>query len=377
MLVDGMPRWYGRGWIRYDVIMLYKRTIGVVMAFVLAGSALAPTGAAVAQTETTSGTLTVPPTTQDVEPTAPPTFRPDPPSTTPVTQTPNEATTTSTGATTTVPAGTGPTLAPVCGVPDGQGAGCRLIAYYGTPLSNGMGILGRLDKPTMISSLKRDVAMWQKADPATPTRCTMELIAVVAQAAPGRSGLYRGRAAPDVVRRVLGWAREAGCLLLLDVQVGWSSVAGELAYLEPFLAEPDVHLALDPEWDMPPGVKPGSQIGTMDAGDINGAVDLLDRLVRDRKLGPKMLVVHRFREFMVTNPTKIRTPSTIRLVANMDGFGTPERKLQSYAVALRGMPTRLSGFKLFTNPKLDTPMLTPAQTLGGRVMPPPVFINYQ
>jgi hypothetical protein len=240
-----------------------------------------------------------------------------------------------------------------------------------------MGILGRLDKPVMIASLKRDVGMWQAADPATPTRCTMELIAIVAQASPGPSGLYRGRANPEVVRRVLGWAREAGCLLLIDIQVGWSSVADELGYLEPFLAEPDVHLALDPEWDMPPGVKPGKQIGTMDATDINAAVALLDRLVRERKLPPKLLVVHRFREFMVTNPSKINVPASIRLVANMDGFGTPERKLQSYAVALKGMPTRLSGFKLFTNPKLDTPMLTPSQTLDGRVKPAPVFINYQ
>ncbi len=353
-----------------------------IVASIVTAPAILGGGLAAAQSENTSGTVTslvqtAPPTTVDAEPTAPPTFRPDPPSTTPVTQTPNEATTTSGGTTTTLPAGTGPTLAPVCGVPDGRGAGCRLIAYYGTPLSKAMGILGRLDKATMISSLKRDVAMWEAADPATPTRCTMELIAIVAQAAPGPSGLYRGRAAPEVVRRVLGWAREAGCLLLLDIQVGWSSVAGELAYLEPFLAEPDVHLALDPEWDMPPGVKPGKQIGTMDAADINGAVALLDRLVRERKLGPKLLVVHRFREFMVTNPSKINVPPSIRLVANMDGFGTPERKLQSYGVALRGMPTKLSGFKLFTNPKLDTPMLTPKQTLDGRVRPAPVFINYQ
>ena len=331
-----------------------------------------------AQTEATPNTVPqTPNTAPDPEPTAPPTFRPDPPSTTPVTQTPNEATTTSTTTSTTLPTGTGPTLAPVCGVPDGGGAGCRLIAYYGTPLSKGMGILGRLDKPTMLSSLKRDVQSWQKADPATPTRCTMELVAVVAQASPGPSGLYRGRAAPEVVRRVLGWAREAGCLLLLDIQVGWSSVAAELPYLEPFLAEPDVHLALDPEWDMPPGVKPGTQIGTMDAADINAAVALLDWLVNERKIGPKLLVVHRFREFMVTNPSRINTPPSIRLVANMDGFGTPERKLQSYAVALKGMPTRLSGFKLFTNPRLDTPMLTPEQTLSGRVRPAPVFINYQ
>jgi hypothetical protein len=252
-----------------------------------------------------------------------------------------------------------------------------MIAYYGTPQSKGMGILGRLEKESMVASLKNRTAEWQKADPATPTKCTMELIAVVAQASPGPSNTYRARASSAVVQKVLGWAREAGCLLVLDVQVGWSTVQEELPYLTPFLEEPDVHLALDPEWDMPPGVKPGAQIGNMDADEINAAVALLDRLVREQKLPPKLLIVHRFRGFMVTNPGKIKTPETIRLVSNMDGFGTPSRKLDSYVVALRGMPTRLSGFKLFTNPKLDTPMLTPAQVLGGKVQPIPVFINYQ
>jgi hypothetical protein len=328
-------------------------------------------------------------------PTALPTSAPDPTVTVtvpePTSTLPESTTTTTTTSTTTttlppstsssttsttVPPG-GPTLAPVCGVPEGQGAGCRLIAYYGNPQSKGLGILGRTDKDTMLASLKQRTAEWQKADPGTPTKCTLELITVVAQASPGPSNTYRGRASAEMVRKVIDWARSAGCLVLLDVQVGWSTVQQELPYLEPFLREPDVHLALDPEWDMPPGVKPGSQIGTMDAEEINAAVVLLDRLVTERKLPPKLLVVHRFRDFMVTNPGKIKTPPTIRLVSNMDGFGTPSRKLDSYVVALRGMPTKLSGFKLFTNPKLDTPMLTPQQVLGGRVQPVPVFINYQ
>jgi hypothetical protein len=327
-----------------------------------------------AQTDTTAVSIPAP-SSREPEPTAPTTFPPDPPVTeVPPTTVPESTTSTST---TTLPAPGGPTLAPVCGVPEGQGAGCRLIAYYGNPQSKGLGILGRTDKDTMLASLKSRTAAWQKADPATPTKCTLELIAIVAQASPGPNSLYRGRASAEVVRKVLGWARSAGCLLVLDVQVGWSSVAAELPYLEPFLREPDVHLALDPEWDMPPGKKPGSTIGSMDATDINAAIDLLDRIVREQKIGPKLLVVHRFRDFMVTNPAKIKTPGSIRLVTNMDGFGTPERKLASYAVALRGMPSRLAGFKLFTDPKLDTPILGPEQVLGGLVKPAPVFLNYQ
>ena len=272
-------------------------------------------------------------------------------------------------------------LVPVCRtaagtppvVPAGPLLGCRIVASYGNPLSKGMGILGRLPQAEMLADLAARTAKWQKADPARMHTCALELIAITVQASPGSSGLYRARMGAATIDTVLGWARGAGCIVILDMQVGWSSVAAELPYLEPWLTQPDVHLGLDPEWDMPPGVKPGSRIGTMDATDINFAVDHLAKIVDDGKLPPKLLVVHRFRDFMVTNPAAIKTPPEIRLLVNMDGFGAPARKLDSYAVALRNMPTTLTGFKLFT--LIDTPILEPADVL--KLNPVPVFINYQ
>jgi hypothetical protein len=359
-------------------------TFGALTGLLLVGSLLVPLPGSAQTSDTGLGQSQGPtsrPGTTEPEPTAPPTFRPDQPQTSPTTVPPTQpdgSTPSTSLRPTTVPLSDESTLAPVCGVVVvDAGAGCRLIAYYGTPLSRNMGILGRTSPESMLVSLKNRTAQWQVADPETPTRCVLELITIIAQAAPGASGLYRSRTDPAVIRKVIGWARGAGCLVLLDIQVGWSSVAAELGYLEPFLREPDVHLAIDPEWDMPEGVKPGSQIGTTDASEINTAVDLLDRIVRESKgtIGPKLLVVHRFREFMVTNPSKIKTPQTIRLVANMDGFGTPSRKLDSYRVALKGMPTKLAGFKLFT--KIDTPMLEPKDVLNGAVKPVPVFLNYQ
>jgi hypothetical protein len=228
----------------------------------------------------------------------------------------------------------------------------------------------------MLAALKKQTIRWQAADPTTPTRCGLQLIAVIAQASPGPSELYRARTAPAVIDKVLGWARSAGCILLLDIQVGQSSVPDELPYLLPWLSQPDVHLALDPEWDMPPGVKPGTRIGTMTAADINVAVDTLHRLVVDQKLPPKLLVVHRFRSFMVTDPSTIKVGNTIRLVANMDGFGPPAQKIGGYKIARENMPTDLGGFKLFF--KNDKPLLGPKDLVPtGVVTPPPVFINYQ
>jgi hypothetical protein len=270
-----------------------------------------------------------------------------------------------------------PSLAPVCGViPDSTHAGCRLIAFYGTPLSTRLGPLGATPPDQMLAALKGQTARWQAADPATPTKCAFDLITVIVQGSPGKSGLYRNRTAPEVIEKTLKLARSAGCILILDLQVGWSNVPDELPPLLPFLAQPDVHLALDPEWDMPPGVKPGSQIGTMTAADINVAVDTLHRLVIENKLPPKLLVVHRFRPFMVTDPSTINVAATVRLVANMDGFGPPAQKINGYSVARAGMPTKLGGFKLFF--KLDRPLLEPKNLVPtGVVNPAPVFINYQ
>ena len=56
-------------------------------------------------------------------------------------------------------------------------------------------------------------------------------------------------------------------------------------------------LALDPEWNVPAGVQPGSVIGSTDAATVNQVADYLPRLVRARKdLPQKVLIVHQFTE---------------------------------------------------------------------------------
>jgi hypothetical protein len=252
-------------------------------------------------------------------------------------------------------------------------SGCRLVAYYGNPTSPGLGPMGQSPPPQMLSALTALTQRWQEADPKTPTRCALQLIAVVAQGSPGPGNLYRGRASAATINKVIGWGRERGCLTILDVQVGWGDVPTEVAYLERWLAMPDVHLALDPEWDMPPGAKPGSRIGTMSAADINSAIAVLDRLAVTKDLGPRLLIVHRFRSFMVSDPQSIKPTPNIRLVVNMDGFGPVSEKLSSYVVAQRGMPTNLTGMKLFF--KLDRPLLGPGEVIS--LKPSPVFVNYQ
>jgi hypothetical protein len=251
--------------------------------------------------------------------------------------------------------------------------GCRVVAYYGNPLSKRMGILGELPPDTMLERLARQAAAYARADSAHPVLPTLELIATVAQAGPGRDGMYRLRMSDTLIAKVIGWAARRNYLVLLDIQVGRSSVPREIAPLVKYLQLPNVHLALDPEFAMRPGKVPGRVIGTLDAADVNAAVDTLARLVSTYQLPPKMLVVHRFTRPMLTNHEAIRLDPRVQVVIDMDGFGPPHLKHDSYRRYVHERPVQFAGFKLFY--KNDKPILTPEQVL--KLTPVPLFIMYQ
>lgn len=251
--------------------------------------------------------------------------------------------------------------------------GCRVVAYYGNPLSRRMGILGEIAPDSMLARLARQAAAYQDADPSTHVVPALELIAIVAQANAGRDGLYRARMPDTLIERVASWAEEKGYILILDIQNGHSDMAREISSLVPFLKRPNVHLALDPEFAMPGKKRPGTVIGTLDAREVNQAVDTLARLVKEHELPPKMLIVHRFTKPMLTNQEKIRLDPRVQVVIDMDGFGAPYLKRDSYRRYVFEHPVQFTGFKIFY--KNDKPTLTPEEVL--KLVPVPVFIMYQ
>jgi len=263
----------------------------------------------------------------------------------------------------------------------------RIIAFYGNPLSKRMGILGELPPDKMLARLDKEVAEWQKADPSTPVQPALHLIAVVAQGMPGRDGKYRLRMADTLLEKVASWAATRNALLFLDVQVGQSTVQEELPRLIPFLKRPNVMLGIDPEFSMKPRMdrkqhemvtdKPGARIGTMSSDDVNYAIGLLSDLVTKNNLPPKVLVVHRFTHTMLTGAKKIRLDPRVQVVINMDGWGAPWLKYDSYRVYVEQEPVQFTGFKLFyhNDAKLGDPILTPAEVL--LLNPKPHYIQYQ
>ncbi len=250
--------------------------------------------------------------------------------------------------------------------------GSLLVTYYGNPLSKKMGILGQLPPTEMMNRLADTARMWQRADPGARIRPGLELIAVVASGKP-EGGSYCLRTPRPVIEEVLRWARRRGWLLVLDIQPGHSTVRSQIEYLRPYLERPDVELALDPEFEMSRGGRPGTRIGGSDAEDVNVAIIELSDIVRARHLPPKLLLVHRFTDGMLRRRDRIRLDPRVQVAMVMDGFGTPGLKTAIYRREIADRPVEYAGIKLFY--KNDKPMLTPAQVLA--LKPRPSVIIYQ
>lgn len=255
----------------------------------------------------------------------------------------------------------------------------RVVAYYGNLYSKGMGILGELPSDEMLERLLAEVENWRQADARIPVVPALHYVAVTAQARPGKDGRYRLRMPGPEIEKVIRLANTIHALIFLDVQVGHSTLQQELPALEPYLSLANVHLGIDPEYSMKGGEAPCATIGSFDAADINYASSFLADVVRKFRLPPKILVVHRFTKDMVTNYRDIRTLPEVQIVINMDGFGYPAKKIDSYKGAVAAEPVQFTGFKLFYKNDIRASehgrLMKPIEVL--ELYPSPVYIQYQ
>ena len=256
----------------------------------------------------------------------------------------------------------------------------RIVAFYGNPLSKRMGILGEIPYDQMLARLDTFVDYWRTADPATPVQPALHLIVSVAQGQPGKDGLYRQRSDPDLIEKIYGMAHARGAITILDLQAGKSTIDSELPIVLPFLQRPDVHLGLDPEFYMHhnrEGRIPGDKIGAMDADDINKVIATLASLVTTYHLPPKVLIVHRFTTNMIQRASSITLDPRVQVVINMDGWGQPWLKFDTYKTCEVDEPVQFTGFKLFfhNDTRRGDALLSPTEVLALR--PRPIYIQYQ
>ncbi|MBD0376015.1 MAG: hypothetical protein ICV51_10345, partial [Flavisolibacter sp.] len=199
------------------------------------------------------------------------------------------------------------------------------------------------------------------------------------QGAPGKDGNYRMRMPFHQIDTIINWAKEINALVFIDIQIGLSTVQQELPLLDKYLVMPNVHLGIDPEFSMKTGARPGTVIGTYDAAEINYAADYLAGLVKKYDLPPKILIVHRFTGPMVTNYRNIKLQPEVQIVMDMDGWGIPSKKRNTYYQFIHPQPVQFTGFKIFykndTQKVGEKQEMQPADVL--KLRPMPVYIQYQ
>jgi hypothetical protein len=246
----------------------------------------------------------------------------------------------------------------------------RMVALYGNDVSDRLGALGEQPPRQAAERLARVIEPWRAGD--RPVLGVFELIATIATRAPGQDGLYRSVSSAAHVQRYLDVAREYGYQLVLDIQPGRSDFLTEVQRYEEFIRQPDVGVALDPEWRVGPNQIPGQLVGQVSAAEVNQVAEYLAGIVAAEGLPQKLLIVHQFQSRMITERDTLIAPPELAVNIHMDGFGTRAQKLETYRI-IAVDPPLWNGFKLFYDEDIN--MFSPADVLA--LNPVPDFISYQ
>jgi transcriptional regulator with XRE-family HTH domain len=247
----------------------------------------------------------------------------------------------------------------------------RVVAFYGAPRTEALGVLGEGPEQAVPKLLAQAEAYGADGTPILPA---MELVATVASNHPGPDGLYRNRQSAGVIEGYLAAAREARMLLVLDIQPGRASFFDEVRAFRRYLEQPDVGLAIDPEWHVGPTQVPAHAIGSVDAATVNRISAWLAEIVREGNLPQKLFVIHQFTVDMLRDKRAIMGRPELATVLDVDGFGGRENKVSKYVAFNRGYRRRFfHGIKLYYHQDQD--LMPPGAVL--KLSPVPNYVVYQ
>jgi hypothetical protein len=250
----------------------------------------------------------------------------------------------------------------------------RLVGFAGRPGSTALGRLGvgRLDdRAREIDQVARPYAAGRTVLPV------LELIATVVQGSPGPDRMYRTRSSDAVIARHLAAARKVKGILLLNIQPGRADFLTEVKAYAKWLKEPDVGVALDPEWAMGPGEVPMRVFGHTTGKEIDAVADYLASVVEQYDLPEKVLVFHQLAPSVVRGEGAIRTHPGVVVVKSVDGIGSRAMKEETYRKLTRNLPKSVHpGFKLFYDEDRRVgALMTPKQVL--ELKPQPEYVLYE
>lgn len=250
----------------------------------------------------------------------------------------------------------------------------QLVGFCGTP---GAPALGELDGnlPAKAKKLEIYASKYAGTREVLPA---FELIAVIVLAGPGGDGKYRRRVDDKVVDEYLRLARQNRGLLILNIQPGHSDFLSEVKHFEKYLREPDVGVALDPEWAMKPGQMPGVYYGQTTGAVLNEVADYLSSLVQNGQLPEKALVFHQVNAGVIRDQASLKPSPGVAIIQSVDGLGPKRMKIETYDYLMRRMPAGVHpGFKLFfdEDQRNGGTLMTPSEVLA--LLPVPEYVMYE
>jgi hypothetical protein len=239
-------------------------------------------------------------------------------------------------------------------------------------------VLGALGEQPLDGSIQRvkDMARQYEVAGEPPVLPAFEIIATIASDSPMPDGSYSRAAGIKKLATWVSRARQAGVYVVLDLQPGRSDFLTQAKTLMPLLGQPNVGLALDPEWRLGPDQVPLEQIGSVDVAEVNHTIAWLAGLTKQKHLPQKLLLLHEFRPSMISNRQALDTSyAELAYAIQMDGQGSQPDKVNSWEsiTSDQPKPNVYFGWKNFFNK--DAPMRSPKETL--RLIPQPQYVSYQ
>lgn len=252
--------------------------------------------------------------------------------------------------------------------------GRRVVALYGHPSGPALGVMGEQPPAESVAKVKDLAAQYQQHvdEPVVPA---FEIIATVASDAPGPDGDYSNEATEEELEGYIDAITDAGGYAFLDLQPGRARLIDQAKRYENLLKRPNVGLALDPEWKISANEVPMTNVGHVDATEINEVSQWLAGIVQDDHLPQKGLIIHQFQLQMIRNREQVNTSyPELAFILHADGHGPSSEKMDTWNTMREGLsPDYFMAWKNFIDE--DKPMYTPEQTLA--VNPRPWFVSYQ
>jgi len=251
----------------------------------------------------------------------------------------------------------------------------RLVGYAGVTGASTLGRLGTGPLDSRVMELQQRAQSYANGREILPV---LEVITTVVQAKPGRDGQHRVRMRDKQIETYYKAAQRHSALLLLNIQPGQSAFLTEVKAYQKWLRRPEIGVALDPEWAMDPGQRPGHLYGHTTGAELNEVARYLADLVKEYDLPQKVMVYHQVAASVVRREPGLKSHDGVVVIKSVDGLGPPGWKKKTYRLVNKTTPEFVRpGFKLFftEDRRGGSRLMTPAEVLA--LKPRPEYVMYE